>query len=174
ELSAIVSTIQDTAAQSHLLALNASIEAAGAGEAGLRFAVVADEVRKLAERATHATKDITGLIRNVQAETQEAVIAMEEGTKEVEAGYHVSLKAEESLQEIARISQTAAALAADISLASQKQVVAQEGTATAVQSIATTAAQTERGVLETRQTVEGLARLAEELTTKLSRFKLAA
>src|SRR5262249_47984559 len=98
----------------------------------------------------------------------------EEGTKEVEAGYHVSLKAEESLQEIARISQTAAALAADISLASQKQVVAAEGTATAVQSIAATAVQTERGVLETRQTVEELARLAEELTTKLSRFKLAA
>jgi twitching motility protein PilJ len=174
EISEIVSTIQDIASQTHLLALNASIEAAGAGEAGLRFSVVADEVRKLAERATHATKDISVLIRNVQVETQEAVVAMEEGTKEVESGYQVSLKAEESLQEIARISQMAAELAAHISSATQKQVRVAEGAATAVQSIAGVAVQTEQGVLSSRKTVEELAGLAEELTAKLARFNLAA
>ncbi|HET7876914.1 MAG TPA: methyl-accepting chemotaxis protein [Methylomirabilota bacterium] len=173
EISEIVNTIQDIAAQTHLLALNASIEAAGAGDAGLRFSVVADEVRKLAERATQATKDISVLIKNVQVETQEAVVAMEEGTREVEAGYQVSLKAEESLQEIAQISHQSAELAADISLAAQKQVRGAETTATAVQSIAGVAVQTEQGVLQTKKTSEELARLAEELTQKLSRFKLA-
>jgi methyl-accepting chemotaxis protein len=169
EISNIVNTIQDIAAQTHLLALNASIEAAGAGEAGLRFSVVADEVRKLAERATQATRDIGTLIRGVQVETQEAVVAMESGTREVESGYEVSLKAEEALQEIGKISQTSAELAAEISHASQTQVRGAEAAAGAVQAIAGAAVKTEQGVQQSRTNVEQLARLAEELTAKLSR-----
>ena len=174
EISNIVNTIQDIAAQTHLLALNASIEAAGAGEAGLRFSVVADEVRKLAERATQATRDIGTLIKGVQVETQEAVVAMESGTREVESGYEVSLKAEEALQEIGKISQTSAELAAEISSASQTQVRGAEAAAGAVQAIAGSAVKTEEGVQQSRKNVEQLARLAEELTAKLSRFKLAS
>jgi methyl-accepting chemotaxis protein len=174
EISNIVNTIQDIAAQTHLLALNASIEAAGAGEAGLRFSVVADEVRKLAERATQATRDIGTLIKGVQVETQEAVVAMESGTREVESGYEVSLKAEEALQEIGKISQTSAELAAEISQASQTQVRGAEAAAGAVQAIAGAAVKTEQGVHQSRTNVEQLARLAEELTAKLSRFKLAS
>jgi twitching motility protein PilJ len=174
EISDIVNTIQDIAAQTHLLALNASIEAAGAGEGGLRFSVVADEVRKLAERATQATRDIATLIKGVQVETQEAVVAMEAGTREVESGYEVSLKAEETLQEIGKISQSSAELAAEISQASQQQVRGAEAMTGAVQAIASAAVTTEQGVQQSRQNVEQLAHLAEELTAKLSRFKLAS
>ena len=174
EISEIVNTIDDIAAQTNLLALNAAIEAAGAGEAGLRFAVVADEVRKLAERSAKATHDIAILIKNFQSETQQAVIAMEEGTREVETGYRVTTQAGESLREIANVSKRSAGLAQDISVAAQEQVKGAEHVGLAVQAIAGVATQTEQGVLQTRKTVEDLVRLAQELTQTLSRFKLAA
>jgi methyl-accepting chemotaxis protein len=174
EISAIVGTIEDIAAQTNLLSLNAAIEAAGAGEAGLRFAVVADEVRKLAERSAKAAKDIGVLIKAIQGETQDAVVAMEEGTHEVETGYRVTVGAGESLKEIGGIAQRSAELAGDISLATQQQVRGAEGVGVAIQSIAGVAVQTEQGVLETRKTMDTLVRLAEELLASLSRFKLPA
>ena len=173
EISEIVNTIEEIASQTNLLALNAAIEAAGAGEAGLRFAVVADEVRKLAERSSKAAKNIVVLIKSIQSETQEAVVAMEEGTREVESGYKVTVQAGDSLHEIGDISRKSAALAEDISGATQGQVRGVENAAVAVQSIASVAVQTEKAVMETRKTMDQLGRLAEGLMTNLSRFRLA-
>ena len=172
EISEIVTTIDEIAAQTNLLALNAAIGAAATGEAGARFASVANEVRKLAERCTKATREIAALIKKVQGETQDAIAVVERGTQEVETGYQVTVQAGRSLAEIAAVSQQSAALAQDIQQATRRQVQGVENLAVAVQSIAAVAVQTDQGAAQSRKTVEELARVAEELTASLGRFKL--
>jgi methyl-accepting chemotaxis protein len=174
EISTIASTIDDIARQTNFLALNATIEAAGAGEAGVRFAAVADEIRRLAERAAKATKDIGSLIKAVQTETQEAVLVTEHGTKEVEAGYQLTVQAGTSLREIADVAKRSAGLAQDISVATAEQARGTEIVAASAQSISSVAVETEQGIVRSRKAIVELVKVAEELTAILARFKLAA
>lgn len=174
EISEIVDTLSSIASQTNLLALNAAIEASGAGEYGTRFAVVADEVRKLATDSALAAKRVGSMIRSVQTEVQEVVVAMEEGTREVESGFRVNTTAGERLREIADISGTSAHLAAQISTSANDQVRGIGVAAEVVASISEIASTTEQEVLVGRQIAERLLSLSDDLNSYLGRFKLKA
>jgi methyl-accepting chemotaxis protein len=173
EISEIVNVINDITEQTNLLALNAAIEAARAGEAGRGFAVVADEVRKLAEHSRAATKDIAALIKAIQAETNDAVIVMEEGTKEVEIGAKLADQAGRALDAISSVVRQSAELVQEISLASKQQVRGTEGVANAMQIISNITRQTSQGARQTSRTVEQLVHMSEQLNEALSQFRVS-
>jgi methyl-accepting chemotaxis protein len=173
QVSTIGTTIEDLAKQTNLLAVNASIEAADAGVPGRRFAAVANEIRMLADRAGSEAKDIVALISTMQAETQAAVVAVEQGTTEVEAGYRLAVQTGNRLGDIGAISHESSDLAQHISQATQHQVRSVNSAAAAVQSIANVAGEMEKGLREARKTVDELGQVAEKLMAALSRFRLA-
>src|SRR5579883_931444 len=174
EISEIINVINDITEQTNLLALNAAIEAARDGDAGRGFAVVADEVRKLAEHSRSATKDIAALIKAIQAETNEAVVVMEEGTKEVESGATLADQAGRALDAISNVVRQSAELVQEISLASKQQVRGTEGVANAMQIISSITRQTSQGTRQTARTVEQMVKLSEQLNEALSQFKISA
>jgi methyl-accepting chemotaxis protein len=174
EISEIINVINDITEQTNLLALNAAIEAARAGDAGRGFAVVADEVRKLAEHSRNATKDIAALIKAIQAETNEAVVVMEEGTKEVEVGARLADQAGRALDAISSVVRQSAELVQEISLASKQQVRGTEGVANAMQIISNITRQTSQGARQTANTVEQMVKLSEQLNEALSQFKVSS
>jgi methyl-accepting chemotaxis protein len=172
QIGEIIGVIDDIADQTNLLALNAAIEAARAGEQGRGFAVVADEVRKLAERTTKATKEIASMIKQIQADTKEAVVSMEEGTKKVGAGIELADKAGESLQEIVQISQLVTDKVTQIAAASEEQSSASEQISKNVEAISAVTQQSASGTQQIARTAEDLNRLTENLQELLNKFNL--
>src|ERR1700728_3300144 len=171
EISEIINVINDITEQTNLLALNAVIEAARAGEDGRGLALVADEVRKWAEHSRSATKDIPALLKAIQAETNEAVVVMEEGTKEVEGGATLADQAGRALDAISSVVRQSAELVQEISLASKQQVRGTEGVAHAMQIISGITRQTSQGTRGTVATVSPLVNLSDQLNEALAQFR---
>ena len=172
EIGDIVRVIEDIADQTNLLALNAAIEAARAGEQGRGFAVVADEVRKLAERTSTATGEITGKIKGIQQDTDRAVKSMEAGMNEVDQGRALVDKAGDSLNEIVNLSQQVLDMIQQIASASEQQSATAEELSTSVDGVASISATSASEAQKSAHAAEQLVEQAHELNKIVSSFKL--
>ncbi len=172
EIGSIVELINDIAEQTNILALNAAIQAASAGEAGRGFAVVADEVQRLAERASGATKRIETLVQTIQSDTNEAVSSMEQTTAEVVAGARLAEDAGLALGEIEKVSNDLADLIQNISEAARQQSAAATNISATMNVIQEITTQTSVGASQTAESIGNLAQLAADLRRSVQDFKL--
>ena len=172
EISEIIRIIEDIADQTNLLALNAAIQSAMAGEHGRGFAVVADEIRLLAERSTESTKRIETLVKSIQGDTYEAVVAMEESTQEVVKGSSLADDAGRALNSIYAAVERQATMIEDIARAANEQAQVSESVAVAMGEISEISRQTNMGTQEASMSVSYLAELADQLRASVSTFRL--
>ncbi|MBK7632397.1 MAG: methyl-accepting chemotaxis protein [Ignavibacteriales bacterium] len=172
EIGEIVQVIDDIADQTNLLALNAAIEAARAGEQGRGFAVVADEVRKLAERTSKATQEIAIMIKHIQKDTEGAVKSMQQGTKEVENGKLLAEKAGNSLSEIITGAEKVVDIVTQVAAASEEQSSASQQITLNIELITNVTQQSATGVRQIAHAAEDLNQLTENLQKLISHFKV--
>ncbi len=173
EIGEIVELISDITEQTNVLALNAAIQAASAGEAGRGFTVVAEEVQRLAERSAEATKQIGAIVKTIQTDTHDAVSAMEKSTQGVVDGAKLSDAAGQALSEIGSVSQRLAQLIEGITTTTQQQAKAANEVATNMQDILNITQQTTEGTKRTAVSIGQLADLAKELKGSVAGFKIA-
>lgn len=172
EIGDIVELINDIAEQTNILALNAAIQAAMAGEAGRGFAVVADEVQRLAERSGDATRQIEALVKTIQTDTNEAVISMEQSTSGVVAGAKLAEDAGSALSEIENVASHLAELVQNISGATRTQASAAANISDTMNVIQEITTQTSEGTNQTADSIGNLANLANDLKESVAGFKL--
>ena len=172
EIGSIVELINDIAEQTNILALNAAIQAASAGEAGRGFAVVADEVQRLAERSAGATKRIETLVQTIQSDTNEAVSSMEQTTSEVVSGARLAEDAGHALGEIENVSSNLAGLIQGISTSARQQSAAATNISATMNVIQEITSQTSVGASQTAESIGNLAQLASDLRRSVADFKL--
>ena len=173
EIGEMTELISDITEQTNVLALNAAIQAASAGEAGRGFSVVAEEVQRLAERSADATRQIAALVKAIQTDTQDAVAAMERSTQGVVEGARLSDSAGTALSEIDSVSRRLAELIEQISSSTSREATMANGVAENIQHIFAVTEQTGEGTRTTAQQVRELSHMAEELRQSVSRFKIA-
>ena len=173
EIGEITELIADITEQTNVLALNAAIQAASAGEAGRGFSVVAEEVQRLAERSGDATRQIAALVKAIQTDTQDAVAAMERSTQGVVEGARLSDNAGTALSEIDSVSRRLADLIEQISSAASKEADQANEVASNIQHIFAVTEQTGESTRSTANQVRDLARMADELRQSVARFKIA-